>query len=79
MNTMNAEILGLGFGCIIACYSSWRWVIALAHGHKLNRQLNVGLAVTTCSIQFFNAIVCLLYAAFPDDNRIRKAPSQLPV
>jgi hypothetical protein len=69
MNTMNAEILGLGFGSIIVCYSSWRWIIALAPGEKLNRQLNVGLAVTTSSIQFFNVIVCLTYAAFPEVNR----------
>lgn len=43
----------------------WRWVIALTPGDKLNRQLNVGLAFTTCSIQIFIVIACLSYDCIP--------------
>lgn len=58
---MDAEILSFAFGSIILCYFSclMLWVIVLTLSDKLNRQLNVGLAATTCSIQFFivNGIV----------------------
>jgi hypothetical protein len=42
-----------------------RWVIALTPGDKWNRQLNVGLAVSTCSTQILSVsgvvITCLSY------------------
>ena len=68
---MDAEFLGFGSESIIIYDPSclMQWVIVLTPGDKLNRQLTVGLDVTTSSILFFIVngfvIACLSYDCIP--------------